>query len=318
MNLDKTVLIQGITEPLGVSCLARMQAAGTRVVAGVSPGFGGEERSGVPIFDLVEDAIAAVGPVGASAIVSSPYTAVDAALEAIAAGIRHIVITTANVPPLDTIRLIRAAEATETLVVGPNSPGIIVPGQAMLGLYPQEFYQPGPVGIVSRSSTLAYEVAAELSQAGLGQSICVCIGADRVVGSSLVQWLQILDEDERTEVIVLVGEIGGNSELAAAQYIAEAIDKPTIAYIAGRHAPPDRALGHAPAIVASRMAAALVTGIEGKLAALREANVHLAESPAAIPGLVKRVLAGGDRPIAAGRSARPHKSARPTQTNPPS
>jgi len=226
------VIVQGIMEPLGLTCAPMMKAYGTHVVAGISPGFGGQILKGIPVFDMLEQAIPMVGPVDAAVICTPPYAALDAALEAIAAGIRQVILISQGIPPLDMVHLIRQAEATETLIVGPNSPGIIVPGQILLGIHPPNLYTPGTVGLISRSGTLTYEVAWTLTQAGLGQSIGVSIGGDTIVGSSFQQWLQILDEDDRTEVIVVVGEIGGDSEEAAAHYIAEAIDKPVIAYIA--------------------------------------------------------------------------------------
>lgn len=289
---DSKVLIQGIADPLGATYAPLMRAYGTNLVAGVSPGQGGQTRAGVPVFDLVEKAISVVGEVDTSIIFVSPYAALDAALEAIAAGIRQIILITDGMPPLDMVSLLRQAEATETLVVGPNSPGIIVPGQVLLGIHPTEFYTPGPVGLISRSGTLTYEIALELTQAGLGQSIGVSIGGDAIVGSTIPQWLQILDEDEHTEAIVLVGEIGGDSEEAAAHYIAEAIDKPVIAYIAGRTAPRGRRMGHAGAIIDSQIAE-LGTDIgtaDSKINAFERAKIPVAHRPSEIPELVKQVL----------------------------
>ncbi len=286
------VLIQGITDPLGKVYAPLMQQYGTQIVAGVASGQGDTNFHGIPVFDLVEQAIATVGQVDTTVICGHPYMVLDAALEAIAAGIRHLVLLTDGVPPLDMVRLLRKAEATETLVVGPNSPGIIVPGEILLGTHPPDFYTPGPVGLISRSGTLTYEVALQLTQAGFGQSIAVGIGGDRIVGSSFQQWLQILEEDEATQVIVLVGEIGGDSEENAARYIAEAIDKPVVAYIAGRTAPLEPVMGHAGAIIAA-LVADLSTEIgtfESKLAAFKAAQVPVADRPSQIPDLVKKAL----------------------------
>lgn len=190
------------------------------------------------------------------------------------------------------VHLLRKAEATETLIVGPNSPGIIVPGQLLLGTFPADFYTPGSVGLVSRSGTLTHEIALELTRAEFGQSIAVGVGGDRIVGSSLQQWLQILDEDEQTDVIVLVGEIGGDSEEVAAHYITEAIDKPVIAYIAGRTSPKGQLMGHAGAIIASQITDLSVeTGTaESKIAAFKHAKVPVADRPSQIPDLVKKAL----------------------------
>ena len=295
MNLtpDSKVLVQGIAEsPASTSAALMMKAYGTNVVAGVSAGQGGQELQGIPVFDLVEQALAAFGPVDTTVIFVHPYWVLDAALEAIAAGIRQIVIVSEGVPPLDVVRLVRKAEATETLVVGPNCPGIIVPDKLLLGTHPRAFYKPGRVGLISRSSTLTYEVALALTKAGVGQSIGVSIGSDAIVGSSFLQWLQILDEDDSTEAIVLVGEVGGSSEEVAASYIAEAIDKPVVAYIAGRYAPTGQPLGHAGTLMTSRAAAQSAhTGTaDSKIAAFLEAKIPVAERLSQIPELVKKAL----------------------------
>ncbi|MBW4521372.1 MAG: CoA-binding protein [Scytolyngbya sp. HA4215-MV1] len=286
------VMVQGITEPLGSVYTPLMQAYGTNVVVGVSPGSGGQVVQGIPVFDMVEQALATVGTIDVTVIFVHPYLALDAALEAIDAGIRQIILITEGMPPLDMVRLARKAEATETLLIGPNSPGIIVPGQILLGLHPPTFYRPGSVGLISRSGTLTYEIALELTRAGLGQSIGIGLGGDAIVGSSFPQWLQILDEDEATEAIVLVGEIGGETEEAAAHYIAEVIDKPVIAYIAGRTAPRGRRIGHAGAIIASQVIeiGMEIGTAESKIDAFRRAQVPVAESPSQIPALVKQAL----------------------------
>ncbi|GAB4239981.1 MAG: succinate--CoA ligase subunit alpha [Elainellaceae cyanobacterium] len=294
MNLSASskVLIQGITEPLGSVYAPLMRDYGTQVVAGVSSGQGGETLKDIPIYDLVEQALEQVGMVDISIIFVPPYNVLDAALEAIEAGIRYLILITEGVPPLDMVRLIRKAELTETIVVGPNSPGIIIPGQILLGTHPPSFYLPGSVGLVSRSGTLTYEIAQELSRANLGQSIAVGIGGDRILGSSFQQWLQILEEDEQTKAIVLVGEIGGENEEIAARYVAEVIDKPVIAYIAGRTAPRGKLMGHAGAIIASRLAG---MGIDigtpdSKLAAFKRAKIPIADRPSQIPELVQKAL----------------------------
>lgn len=292
MNLqpESKILIQGITAELASTHGARMKAYGTNIVAGVNPGQGGQSFNDIPVFDLVEQAVAEVGTIDTTLIFVPAYQALDAALEAISAGIGQIAIISAGMPPLDMVHLLRKAEATETIVVGPNSPGIIVPGKLLLGTHPSEFYTPGSVGIVSRSSTLTYEIALELTRAGLGQSMGVSIGGDAIAGSSFLQWLQILDEDETTSVIVLVGEPGGNSEEAAARYIAEAIDKPVIAYIAGRKAPAGRHWGHTGTLAMVVGRGADVGTAPSKLAAFKAAKVPLAERPSQIPELVKKAL----------------------------
>lgn len=294
MNLkaDSKVVIQGIQQPLGATHAALMKVYGTNVVAGISPGMGGQTLHDIPVFDLVEQALSAVGHVDVSIIFMPPYLVLDAALEAIAGGIRILILIGEGMPPLDMIRLARKAEATDTLIVGPSCPGIIVPGKILLGTHPSDFYTPGRVGLISRSGTLTYEIARELTGAGLGQSFCVGIGGDAIIGSSFPQWLQILEEDDATEVIVLVGEIGGASEEGAASYIAEAIDKPVIAYIAGYHAPKGRRLGHAGAIVTAGLAdlGADIGTAESKIAAFKQAKVLVADRPSQITDLVKKLL----------------------------
>jgi succinyl-CoA synthetase alpha subunit len=292
MNLtpDSKVLIQGFSELISANHIAQMQAYGTNLVAGVNPGCGGQQFYNLPIFDLVEEVVEEFGVIDTAIICVHPYQVLDAALEAIASHISQIIIISGGVPPLDMVQLLRQSEAGETLIVGPNSPGIIVPGKILLGTQPSELYRPGAVGIVSRSSTLTYEVAWELTKAGLGQSISVSIGSDAIVGSSFLQWLQILDEDETTEAIVLVGQPGGDSEEAAAKYIAEAIDKPVIAYIAGRHAPRPKNW---------RQTGTLATVIgrepnfgtaQSKLAAFESAKVTVAERLSLIPELVQKAI----------------------------
>ncbi|BAY65012.1 CoA-binding domain-containing protein [Calothrix brevissima NIES-22] len=290
LTLDSKVIIQGFSEFITATHVTQMKAYGTNLVAGVNPGFGGKQLYDLPVFDLVEEVVKQFGAIDTTIICVNPYQVLDAALEAIASNIRQIIIISAGVPPLDMVQLLRKAEACETLVVGPNSPGIIVPGKIILGTHPSEFYTPGNVGIVSRSSTLTYEVAWELTKAGLGQSISVSIGSDTIVGSSFLQWLQILDEDETTQAIVLVGQPGGGSEEAAARYITEAIDKPVIAYIAGKHAPPGKHW---------RQTGTLATIIgrdpnfgtaQNKLLAFQEAHVPVAERPSQIPELVRKAI----------------------------
>lgn len=295
------VLIQGISQSVGATYAPLMKRYGTHIVAGVSPGQGGQTLDEIPIFDMVESAQEAVGGVDVTIVCVHPYLALDAALEAIDAGIRQLILLTEGVPPLDMVRLLRIAEDTDTLVLGPNTPGIIVPGQVLLGTYPTEFFASGKIGLIGRSGTLTYEVARTLTQAGLGQSTVVGIGSDAIIGSSFPQWLQILDEDEDTEAIVLVGEIGGDSEETAAQHISEAIDKPVVAYIAGCYAPKVRQLGHAGALAASHISGTQydasnplwdteVGTAQHKIEVFRQAKIPVAERPWDIPKLLKKVI----------------------------
>ena len=286
------VIVQGILEPLGKLYAPLMQGYGTQIVAGVSPGEGGQTLAGIPVFDMLEQALVKVGAIDTTVIFSPPYAALDAALEAIAVGIRQIVLISQGIPPLDMVYLIRRAEATETLIVGPNSPGVIIPGQMLLGIHPPEFYRPGSIGLLSRNGTLTYDIAWTLTQSGLGQSIAVSMGGDQITGSTFPQWLQILDEDDQTELIVLVGEIGGDFEEMAAHYITEAIDKPVVAYVAGRSAPRNRRMGHAEAIIdlqTANLGADLGTA-ESKVEAFKRAGIPVANRPSEIPELVKQIL----------------------------
>jgi succinyl-CoA synthetase alpha subunit len=235
-----------------------------------------------------------------TAIFVPPYQVLDAAREAIAAGIRQIVIMTDGVPPMDTIELIRAADAAEALVLGPGSTGVIVPGACMIGTHPVEFYAPGSIGVIGRSSTLDYEVALTLTEAGFGQSICVGLGGNGILGSSFAQWLQLLDEDDNTEVIVLLGRVGSTAEEVAARYVEAAIDKPVVAYIAGQHAPTlDSHFGHAGEIVDARLSGIykriddLTIGTaQRKIEAFESAGIRVARRPSDIPNQVRQVLSG--------------------------
>jgi succinyl-CoA synthetase alpha subunit len=292
MNLtpESKVLIQGFCEIISANHIAQMQAYGTNLVAGVNPGCGGQQIYNLPVFDLVEEVVAKFGQIDTTIICVQPYQVLDAALEAIASNIQQIIIITAGVPPLDMVQLLRKTEACETLIIGPNSPGIIVPGKILLGTHPSEFYKPGSVGIVSRSSTLTYEVAWELTKMGLGQSISVSIGSDAIVGSSFLQWLQILDEDDTTEAIVLIGQPGGGSEEAAAKYITEAIDKPVIAYIAGINSPPIQTWQQTGTLAPAIGRLANFGTAESKLAAFKSAKIPVADTPSQIPHLLQKIL----------------------------
>ncbi|HEY9671933.1 MAG TPA: CoA-binding protein [Waterburya sp.] len=294
MNLtpDSRVLVQGITQPLGAYYSARMKAYGTNVVAGVSAGQGGQELHGIPVFDLVEQVLPKIGAIDATVIFVESYRVLDAALEAMDAGIRQIVLVTGSVPPLDMVRLLRKAETTNTLIVGPSSSGIIVPGKILLGTQESEFYTPGPVGLITRAGVLTYEVALALSQANLGQSIAVNLGSDALVGSSFCQWLKVLAADESTKAIVLVDQTGGASEDATVEYITNTVDKPVIAYVAGCSIPADKQMNDAGAIIAAQLSGPVTNGstAQHKMAAFKQANISVAERPSQIPELVKNAL----------------------------
>ncbi len=294
MNLtpDSKILVQGITQPLGAYYATRMKAYGTNVVAGVSTGQGGQQLHGIPVFDLVEQALLKTGAIDATVIFVESYRAMDAALEAMDAGIRQIVLVTGGIPPLDMVRLMRKAETTGTLIVGPSSSGIIVPGKVLLGTQESEFYTPGPVGLITRAGALSYEVALGLTQAKLGQSIAVNLGNDAIAGSSFCQWLKILQEDQSTKAIVLVDQTGGVSEDATARYIAETIDKPLVAYVAGGSTPVDKQVSDAGAIIAAQLSGPIANASTAhhKVAAFKQANVPVADRPSQIPELVRKSL----------------------------
>ncbi|MBE9127603.1 succinate--CoA ligase subunit alpha [Coleofasciculus sp. LEGE 07081] len=297
MNLtpDSNVLIQGITQPLGSYYAARMKAYGTNLVAGVSVGHGGQQVHDIPVFDLVEQAISETGSVDTTIIFVKSYRALDAALEAIDAGISQIILVTGGIPPLDMVRLLRKAQATDTVIVGPSSSGIIVPGKLLLGTQESEFYTPGSVGLISRVGPLTYEVALTLTQAKLGQSMGVNLGSDPIVGSSFHRWLQVLATDKDTKAIVLVDKTGGSSEEATADYITKAINKPVVVYIAGYYTPEDKQLGDASAIIAAQLSGPVTsaTTAQHKIEAFKQAKVPVAERLSQIPDLVKKALKNG-------------------------
>ncbi|MDA8146098.1 MAG: succinate--CoA ligase subunit alpha [Thermaerobacter sp.] len=277
------VLVQGITGRQGSFHTRRMLEYGTAVVAGVSPGKGGASVEGVPVYDTVREAVANTGATCGVVFVPAPQAA-DAAMEALEHGIDRLVLVTEHVPVHDTARVLRRARAVGAQVVGPNTFGVITPGRGKLGIMPHEHYAPGPVGLVARSGTLSYEIAAALTAAGLGQSTALGVGGDPVVGQSLAGVLAAFEADEATRVVVLVGEIGGTAEEEAAPVVSR-MTKPVVAFLAGRTAPPGRRMGHAGAIV---------EGDRGtwasKAAALREAGAAVAELPWEVAALVRRRL----------------------------
>lgn len=297
MNLqpESQVLIQGIAEPAAAIATARMQAYGTKVVAGVSSSQGGNKISNVPVYDLVAQAVADAGSIDTSIIFVPPYQVLDAGLEAISSGIRQIIIVTAGVPPLDMVRLFRVAETTDTSILGPGSTGIIIPGSLLLGTHLPEVYTPGNVGIISRAGILTYEVAQELTKAGIGQSLSVNLGKDVIFGSDFRQWLQILEEDDATEAIAIVGQINCGLEVAA-EYIVHNIDKPVVAYLAGMQAPVDRRLGDARTMIGYYLSlpANEECTPQKQLSLFQEAKIPIAKQPSEIPEWIGKALKKGD------------------------
>lgn len=276
------LLVQGITGREGAFHARQMLDYGTRVVAGVTPGKGGQWACDgrVPVFDTVAEAVAATGA-NASVIYVPARAAPDAILEAADAGLPLVVCITEGIPLHDMLRVCAYLERTHTRLVGPNCPGLLTPDQAKVGIMPGHIAMPGPVGVVSRSGTLTYEVVAALTARGIGQSTCIGIGGDPVVGTRFVDVLALFEADSQTEAVVLIGEIGGNDEERAAQFIAERMTRPVVAFIAGRSAPPGRRMGHAGAIVEGSAGTA-----EEKIAALEAAGVRVAEYPEQVAEMV--------------------------------
>lgn len=278
------VLVQGITGSEGTFHTRHMVAYGTQVVAGVTPGKGGQEVDGIPVYDSVREALDE-HEIDASIVFVPAAFAPDAMLEAAEAGIPLLVCITEGIPLHDMLKVYHLLKGYGTRLIGPNCPGLISPGKAKLGIMPGEVFRPGPVGIISRSGTLTYEIASHLSRAGIGQSTVVGIGGDPVIGSSFTELLPLFEEDPETELVVLVGEIGGTAEEEAADYVAEHMKKPVVAYIAGFSAPPGKRMGHAGAIV---------SGSEGTAAAkakrLEARGIPVARTPAQVGELVKEWL----------------------------
>jgi succinyl-CoA synthetase alpha subunit len=284
--VDRTtrVLVQGITGREGSFHTRQMLAYGTHVVAGVTPSKGGQAVEGVPVFDDVATAVVQTAANTSIILVPAPYAA-DAILEAADGGIGLIICITEGIPVWDMIRVMRYLQGTPVRLLGPNCPGATTPGLAKAGIIPGHIHLPGPVGVVSRSGTLTYEIVWALSQAGLGQSTCLGIGGDPINGTSFVDVLRLFEEDPQTEAVVLIGEIGGSAEEDAAAYIAAHITKPVAAFVAGRTAPPGRRMGHAGAIIAGGSGRA-----EDKIAGLRAAGVLVADSPEQIAQLLRTRL----------------------------
>ena len=280
VNEKTKVVLQGITGRQGAFHAGRMAAYGTRVVAGTSPGRAGAEVDGIPVHDTVEDAVTKHGANVSTIMVPAPFVR-DAAFEAVAAGIELLVIISEHVPVHDAVDIMAYADDRNSRVLGPNTFGVISPGQSKVGIMPERVYRPGRVGLVSRSGTLSYEIAASLSEAGHGISTAAGIGGDVVVGMGFVEILRAFEHDEGTDAVVLVGEIGGAAEEEAAEFM-KTMQKPVVAYVAGKSAPPGRRMGHAGAIVERGRGT-----YEAKRDALREGGALLADFPWDVPGLVE-------------------------------
>jgi succinyl-CoA synthetase alpha subunit len=275
------VVVQGITGYQGRYHSNAMREFGTKVVAGTSPGKGCESVNDIPVYDFVSEAIEATGANTSCIFVPAPACK-DAALEAIDAGIQTIVIVTEHLPVLDAIHVVAVARARGITVIGPNCPGVASPGKAKVGILPNKIFEEGNIGVVSKSGTLTYEIVNAITEHKLGQSTCVGIGGDRVSGTSFIDILEKFQKDKQTKKIVLVGEIGGTAEEEAAEFIKKKVQKPVVAYIAGRTAPPGKRMGHAGAIIARGRGTA-----ESKIKALEAAGVKVASFPTDVPDLLR-------------------------------
>ena len=284
INKDTKVIVQGITGRDGSFHAAKMKEYGTQVVGGTSPGKGGQEVDGIPVFNTVKDAVAATGANTSIIFVPAPF-AKDAMLEAIDGGIRLVVCITEGVPVMDAVEAQRYARIKGVQVIGPNCPGLISPGESMVGIMPANIFKKGHTGVISRSGTLTYEVVYDLVQGGLGISTAVGVGGDPVVGLYFEDLLQMFQDDPDTDSIAMIGEIGGDAEERAAQFIKAHVTKPVVVFISGRQAPPGKQMGHAGAIISGGSGSA-----EGKIKALESVGVPVANETRELPGLLKERL----------------------------
>ncbi len=278
------VVVQGVTGKEGRYHALACRDYGTKVVAGVTPGKGGMDVEGIPVYNTMEEAVQNTHP-NVSLIFVPPPFAADAILEAVGSGIKTIVCITEGIPVLDMVKVKRVIEKENVTLIGPNCPGIITPGATKIGIMPGHIFKRGSVGIISRSGTLLYETADQITKAGLGQSTCVGIGGDPIIGTDYIYWLEKFEQDPETEAVMMVGEIGGNAEEKAAEYVKNHMKKPVFAFIAGRTAPPGRRMGHAGAIIMGKSGTA-----EYKYEVLRASGVHTIENPGYIGETIYKTL----------------------------
>jgi succinyl-CoA synthetase alpha subunit len=284
VNKNTRVICQGITGKVGQFHTKGCLEYGTQMVGGVTPGKAGEKIEGLPVFDTVIEAVEKTGADATMIFVPPAFTA-DAILEAVDAGIKVVIAITEGVPVIDMVRVWEVVKHSGSRLVGPNCPGVITPEECKIGIMPGYIHKKGPVGVMSRSGTLTYEAVWQLTGLGLGQSTCVGLGGDPIVGTSFIDLLDLFQKDPATEAILMIGEIGGNAEEQAAAFIKEHVTKPVAGFIAGRTAPPGKRMGHAGAIISGGSGTAAE-----KIAALKGARVEVAESPADMGAAVKRAM----------------------------
>lgn len=285
INKDTRVICQGITGKVGGFHTRGCLEYGTQMVGGVTPGKGGTQAEGLPVFDTVWEAVKETGANATMIFVPPAFTA-DAILEAVDAGIQVVIAVTEGVPALDMVHVYDEVRRTGTHLIGPNCPGVITPEECKIGIMPGYIHQKGPVGVMSRSGTLTYEAVWQLSSVSLGQSTCVGLGGDPIVGTSFIDLFKMYEADGETEAILMIGEIGGTAEEEAAAFVKEHVTKPVAAFIAGRTAPPGKRMGHAGAIISGGKGTAAE-----KVTALEAANIQVAESPADMAAAVQRAMA---------------------------
>ncbi|MCZ6631897.1 MAG: succinate--CoA ligase subunit alpha [bacterium] len=284
IDQNTRLVVQGITGGEGSFHTTQMVEYGTQVVAGVTPGKGGQDFEGIPIFETVADAVQETGA-NASVSFVPPRFAADGILEAADAGLDLVICITENIPVLDMVRVKHFLADTPARLIGPNCPGVISPGKCKIGIMPGDIHHPGSIGVISRSGTLTYEAVYQLTEAGFGQSTCVGIGGDPVNGTNFIDCVKLFKDDPETEAVIMIGEIGGSAEEEAANYIQANFDKPVVSFIAGQTAPPGRRMGHAGAIISGGEGSA-----EDKMAALEAVGIHVCKSPADMGETMKQAL----------------------------
>ncbi len=284
VNRKTRLLVQGLTGKEGSFHSQQMVEYGTNVVAGVTPGKGGLTHEGIPVFNTVAEAVGERGA-NASVIFVPPIFAADAIMEAAESGVKLIVCISDGIPTLDMIKVMAYLEGKDTRLIGPNCPGIITPGECKAGIMPGFIHEAGKIGVISRSGTLTYEAVDQLTKEGLGQTTCIGVGGDPIVGTRFIDALKLFKDDPETEGVVLIGEIGGNDEEIAAEYIKESFNKPVVGFIAGQTAPPGKRMGHAGAIIAGGKGTA-----KEKMETLSSCGVNVVDSPADIGMMMRKIL----------------------------